>query len=356
MMRALRALTIVVAALLLTVAVAAAVDVTAFLHVYAKRFAFVPGAWFAEHLAATTGNPSATCLIVGGSTAREDFDSAVFNAKVPAVPFVDAATTGPNSEVIEIQAQIIARYGLHYRCVVLGMHPWMMFSKPKPDLAEAEYLPFLRPRDLLALSRRPWETSPPLDIARTQILPLARHADQLNRIVRWATHRARVWFTGRPMPLERYERFPGELAPEPDFHYPPSPNYLKEDRARVDGWLKPYRDSKQYGHEEESRSLRRALELLVEHSDTLFVVHLPDTVLVDVPNTMARPAYDAVMRSFAGRLVAIDCRGDLSEDLFIDHTHLNAAGRQLLSDAVARLIADRFAPSASQPSVGPCRT
>jgi hypothetical protein len=57
---------------------------------------------------------------------------------------------------------------------------------------------------------------------------------------------------------------------------------------------------------------------------------MPDTVLVDIPNSLARPAYDAVMRSFDGRLITIDCRGDLSEDLFIDHTHLNAAGRRPL--------------------------
>jgi hypothetical protein len=356
-----RALLIVLAFAALTVVVAVAVDSPLLLHLYAKRFAFLPGPWFAEHLERSAGDSAEDCLVIGASTAREAFDPTVLDVIVPGTRFVNAATTGGNNEVFEVQAQTIARYGLKYRCIILGMQPWVMFhktaaGKPGVELISTEYVSNLRLWDVLSLTDRPWREFEWPMLMTALAVPLEKHAGQLNRIVRYGMYLVYTTLIDHASSVARYERYPGELVPSRDYNYPATVNYLREDRAKVISWVQPYNKPEQYGHEEQTRSLARTLDLLSRHATTLFVVNMPDTTLADAPNAMGSPAYNAVLERFHDRLTLIDCRaGDMGEEFFLDFTHVNVRGRALMSESVGRLLKARLIDGATQFVAGPCR-
>ena len=151
--RVARAATIICAALLLSACVALALNQISFLNLYNAPLAFEPGPWFAEHIAPSVGVPN-YCLIVGASTAREGFDTEILGNYLPELKIVNAATTGGNIEVAEVQAQILSRYGIRAKCIIVGLHPFLMMAEGPPLPASTGYLAHLRLTDVMLLSDR----------------------------------------------------------------------------------------------------------------------------------------------------------------------------------------------------------
>src|SRR5579864_3087188 len=135
------ALGLIVGSAGLSILIALALDFNQSVWLYSFRFSFLPGPWFGERIAASWSDPGRSCLIVGASTAREGFDAKQLERLLPDTAFYNAGTTGGNTSVLEIQAAILEHYGLHYRCIIVPIHPWLLFVKQEavPNLKTTEY-------------------------------------------------------------------------------------------------------------------------------------------------------------------------------------------------------------------------
>lgn len=331
---ALIALGLILAALGASTLVALAADFRQAVRVYSVRFSFRPGPWFGERIAASLSDPDRSCLIVGASTAREGFDPKELQGLVPHTAFYNGGTTGGNASVLEIQAAILAHYGLHYRCILVPMHPWLFFSKEGavPDLAATEYVSQLDLRQLRHLSFAPLEQSSRYPILETLLVPFMKHATQVNRIIRSSIYKAHVkWFRDE-MPRASYELYADELKPAPDTNY----NDIALDRDVIIRGLEQgqFYDPAIYGHQEPIVSLDRALRMFRERTDNLILVRMPDSTLQAAPNRWTLPSFNSVVTKFDGQLTYIDCSAMFPDEFFIDSTHLTSRGRFRLSAAI----------------------
>jgi hypothetical protein len=326
------------------VAAAALLDHSSFVATYSRRFDIRPGAIIGEGIARS--NPSdRTCIVVGASTARQAFDPAILAAAIPSTRFLNAGTTGGTIEVLEIQARIIARHGLRYRCIIAGLHPWQLKNVQRPALVATEYISHLGPLGPLRLSGDWWKAEETWQVVLAMALPMRKHSGQLNRLARYLLYTAQHGVRTKPLPLDRFEVLKDDLQPYPDFGYAGNPKLYHERRADFEAALRrlSWLDPAVYLAPDTMRSFGSALGLLADHADRLFVVTLPDTPLWDGPNAWATRAYLSTIEGLHGRATHIDCRNTLSLDEFVDHAHPNDDGRRVISQAVGALLRSELA-------------
>ena len=325
---------VVFCALLLSGIIAVGIDQIGLLGLYERRFAFEPGPWFAEHLAAAVDRPG-TCIIVGASTAREGLDPGLLTQSLPGVQFINAATTGGNIEVLEVQAQIVARYGLHPKCVVLGVQPWQLFAEDPPYLHSTGYLAHLRLQDVAALIDRSSMLREIRRLVRAFLIPLDKHALRLNKLVRYYIYSLQNMTRTHPLSLRAYEYFEDEFKRSEDLLYLGAPHYLVE---RPDDISKRfvYYDKYTYTSTTPERSFERALDLFTVHSERVFVVTMPDSTLMSELNRKGQAAYSRILSR--ARITGLDCSGLVPDEYFIDETHVDATGRRMVSTRVAQFL------------------
>ena len=308
------------------------VDRDSIVEIYKARFDFHPGSWVGERIARTIDSSQA-CLIVGASTARQGFDPAILEAGITDTQFLNAGTTGAPIEVLELEAQIVARYGMHYKCIVAAVHPWLLKQVGLPELVDTEYASQLRLPDIIALSHYWWSAAEWKKLGIAYLVPLRKHAGQLNKMMRVALLDLRNRLSTQQWDRSRMEFYAGELTPAADFSYAGNPNYLEDSyQAYVKtltemGWY----DRDLYVLELSLASFDRALMILSTHADKLLVVTMPDTTIWDEPNLWAKQAYESVIIRHGGVAYA-DCQLALSDDEFVDHAHPNDDGRRVMSE------------------------
>jgi len=314
-----------------------------FLNFYATRFAFEPGPWFSEHIAPVLAD-SNHCLIVGLSTAREGFDTALLEGAVPGTKFVNAATTGGNIEVGEVQAQILARYGVHPKCVIVGVHPFLMTAEFPPLLASTGYLAHLGFPDVFLLSNRSLPRREFRQIAEAMVLPLRLHADRLNKLIRYRMFRLQQRFRSEPLPIDAYQYFKDEFTSGANAHY----DDVHEAPERVAELTRTrYRDYTSFTSRTPVQSFRRALAMIRNRTGTVFVVSMPNQKALAGLNARGQERYDEALGEAD---VRVDCSGLVSDEHFIDDAHLDKEGRRILSSAIGKIVADATSSSARKVS------
>lgn len=332
----LTAAAMVLVSLMVSLVTAFVVDRPGIVDIYKSRFDFHPGSWVGERIARTT-DPAQACLIVGASTARQGFDPAVLEAGIPGTQFLNAGTTGAAIEVLELEAQIVARYGMHYKCIVAAVHPWLLKQVGLPELVDTEYASQLRLPDVLSLSHYWWSSAEWKKLAISYLVPIRKHAGQLNKMMRVALLDLRNRLATTQWDRSKMEFYAGELTPAPDFSYAGNPNYLNDSyqayiKTLTDiGWY----DRDLYVLEESVGSFDRALSVLSAHTDRLLVVTMPDTTIWDEPNRWAKQIYEGVVARH-DRVAYADCQFALSDEEFVDHAHANDDGRRAMSEWLVR--------------------
>ena len=180
---------LVLGALLVSIAITMVINTHSFLELYTKDFHFRPGPRFAARLISSMPAQDQTCLIIGSSTAREGLDPAIIEKAQDGVKIINAATTGGNTTVQEIQMSIIDRFNLHYRCIIVQVHPWLLYqnSVAVPDLEQVQYDVLLDAGSMARLSfMQADKVNIPLALA--YIVPMKKHAAQLNLFARKELH------------------------------------------------------------------------------------------------------------------------------------------------------------------------
>jgi hypothetical protein len=341
----------------LSILIALLVDVNQAVHLYSFRFSFLPGPWFGERIAATLSDPSRSCLIVGASTAREGFDPKELERLVPNTAFYNGGTTGGNTSVLEIQAAIVSHYGLHYRCIIVPIHPWLLFTKQDavPDLTTTEYASQLDLKQLHGLSFAPLQEDSRYRLLETFLVPFMKHASQMNRIIRSTLYGVHTRWIHDNMSRVRYELFTDELRPADDTNYHDSA--LPRDVILKGLEQNHFYEPKIYGHQQPIISFQRALDMFGHNTDHLFLVRMPDGSLLKLPNQWASASFTGVVSKYIDRLSYIDCSEMFADDFFIDSMHLNSQGRCRLSAHVAARLnevlwsASRTSSAAAQSSI-----
>jgi hypothetical protein len=332
----LKAAGLVGAAAVVFVQAALAADRDWMLSLYSQRFSFLPGPWFGEHLLAAKDDQADVCLIIGSSTAREGLDVRLLEAANPGTRFVNAATGGHSVATQEVQANVLDRYRMSFKCILFPVHPWLLYETEDslPRLVGEEYLSLLRLADFWNLS-----FIDPLDLENRDayqafLVPIKKYSWQMNRIIRDRLRKAHLRVFEDDIPLARYELYKGELTPSGDSLYTDRPIDLVAETARVRqlGLM----DRSIYGGEATRTSFRRAVDILRRRADLLVVVRMPDTDLLRDANQWATPAFDSLLAEYSDRIVFTDCSSGFSTTHdFVDLAHLNSAGRRALSTSVA---------------------
>ena len=329
--RAAKAATIICGALFLSTLVALSLNQINFLNLYTTRFAFEPGPWFSEHIAPSVGKPN-YCLIVGASTAREGFDTKILSEYLPELTIVNAATTGGNIEVAEVQAQILSRYGVHAKCIIVGLHPFLMMAETPPLLASTGYLAQLRLTDVLLLSDHAAVSREFSQILETVTLPLKAHADRLNKLVRFWIFQLQEEYRSHPLPLNAYEYFVDEFRSGANAYYDGThvrPEALAElIRMRYQTYT--------YDSTTPEISFERALTLFRKEADHVFVVTMPNQEALLGLNSKGKLKYDRAIEGSG--ITQIDCSSLVPNEYFIDDVHLDREGRRILSNAIGKIL------------------
>lgn len=329
--RALKAATIVGGALLLMTVVSLSLNEISALRLYERSVAFEPGPWFAEHIAPSISNPN-SCIIVGASTAREGFDPEALTKSLLGLSFLNASTTGGNIEVAEIQAQILHRYGVRAKCILVGVHPFLMMDQSPPLLASTGYLAQLTIVDVLSLSDRAAVGRDINQILQTIILPLKVHADRLNKLLRVWIFEIQSELRTKPLPLSSYEYFGDEFRPGAGAHYDGS----HTNPAAVAEMTQTRYRTYTYRTKAPETSFRRALALFQSQADTVIVVTMPSQTSLRELNSSGSSSYKNAIRE--SNVAEIDCSSFVPDVYFIDDAHLDAPGRGILSNAIARIL------------------
>ncbi|UVO52868.1 hypothetical protein [Sphingomonas sp. SUN039] len=306
---------------------------------YVTRFEFVPGQWFARSVIDLKRDPASTCVVLGASNGREGFDPAILARNAPGTAFVNAATTGGNNEVVDIQSTILERYGLHPRCAIAAFSTWTMFRDGSPDLAAEEYLALLDWEGVLSLTSRPLLTRKGHHIAAGLMLPLRTNARQLNLLMRVSVSHARKRVLG-PLPLNRYESYAGELQSPDTYNYQHTPSHLLADWDRLVARSRPFYPASRYGGAMQESAMRRSLDRLLRLTGGhVAIVVTPQTPILDPASRAAKPHFDRVVQAYAGQVALIDCTALRDMALFVDEGHLTADGRAILSAEVGQIVA-----------------
>ncbi len=346
-MSALRAALLVLTAIVLTPLVAMALDGSYLLPVYAQRFDFRAGQWIGERLA-DPAPPGETCVVLGASTAREGFSMRALETAAPGTHFVSMATSGGAMEVPELQAQAIARYERHYRCIILAVNPWMLRTKLRPNIVSTEYIALLRPQDLLSIRSSYWREKETEAAFWALYLPLKKHAPQLNRLARYHLFRAREQLGLTGLDRSDFENSANELRPQGRFYNPRLALMVQRGRDRMRAQIQSSGlfDPSIYNSEEPSASFAHTLELAQAHADHVIVVTLPNPDIWDPATALVWRRYQTVLQNHAARVAVIDCLHGLKDDEFIDHGHPNGKGRSALTVSVGSILPGLFEGSA----------
>jgi len=330
-----KALSIVLAAIAISFLSSLAVDRISFLDFYRERFSFQPGSWFAE--AVSKVDSVNGCLVVGASTAREGIDAAILSERREFGSVINAATTGGNIEVLEIQAQILSRYGKHLKCVIAGVHPWLLFENDPPRVVSTGYLAHLRLNDVLELTDHSTLMLEKWDAIRLSLIPLGKHAQRLNKLVRFWIYSLQTKWREKPLALKSFEFFPGELNAPGNSLYPAGTDLLADRPELIKSRLENEYPSYVFDKGPAETSFRRALEVFKSHASQVFIVIMPDTPLIETFNKKGIPAFNRVV--FQASVKIIDCsKLSLANSFFLDETHLKPSGRQILSSAISRTL------------------
>lgn len=318
------------------------------LSAYETRFSFVPGHWFGQRVADLARQSSEACIIIGASNAREGFEPIVLGQAVSGTRFVNAATTGGNNEVLEVQSAILERYGIRPKCAVVGASSWTMFRDGSPSITSEEYLGLLEWTDVLNISSRPLLTREGPWIAAGLLLPLKAQARQLNRLVRWNIHNLRN-ATISKLPISNMESFPDELKPADDYLYLDTPPHLFADWEKLVDASAPWYPASRYGGALQDQSFRKTLDRLISLSERVVVVVTPQTEILSPAVASGSPYFWALMKEYAGRIDIIDCSTLDAPKLFVDEGHLTAEGRNIMSGEVGAILAESLSGAKSAP-------
>jgi hypothetical protein len=309
------------------------------LNAYATRFQFVPGQWFAKSVIDLKRQSSNTCVILGASNGREGFDPAILARNAPGLVFVNAATTGGNNEVVDIQSAILERQNIRPNCTIIAFSKWTMFRDGSPDLAAEEYLALLDWGDVISFASRPLLTRKGTHVAASLVLPLRNHARQLNLLVRVEIRRARSRWLG-PLPASRYEYYENELRAGDTYNYQRTVPHLMRDWDKLVARSRPFYPPSRYGGAREEAAMHSSLDRLLRLTrGRVAIVVTPQTPILDPASRAAEPYFDRVLQGYAGRIGVIDCTALRDLALFVDEGHLNARGRAVLSTEVGQVVA-----------------
>jgi hypothetical protein len=326
-----RAATIIGGALVLSALVALGLNQINFLNLYTTGFAFEPGPWFAEHIAPSVGKPN-YCLIVGPSTAREGFDTKILGKYLPELTFVNAATTGGNIEVAEVQAQILARYGINAKCIIVGLHPFLMMAETPPLLASTGYLAHLNFTDLFLLSDHAAVSQEFRQILETITLPLKAHADRINKLVRYWVFQIQERYRLNPLSLSAYEYFADEFKSGANAFY--DGTHIKSEALAE--LIRMRYQTYTYDSPAPEVSFNRALTLFRKEAEHVYVVTMPNNNVLLGLNAKGKLKYDRAIE--ANGVTQIDCSDLVPNEYFIDDVHLDPEGRRLFSNAIGRIL------------------
>ena len=329
--RATKAAVIICGALLLSALVTLGVNQISFLNLYTTRFAFEPGPWFSEHIAPSVGMTN-SCLIVGASTAREGFDTTILGEYLPQLTIINAATTGGNIEVAEVQAQILSRYGVRAKCIIVGLHPFLMMAETPPLLASTGYLAHLKFADILTLSDHEAVVREFRQILETVVLPLKTHADRLNKLVRFRIFQFQNKYRSHPLLLNAYEYFADEFKSGANAYYD-GIHARPEDVAEL---IRMRYNTYTFGSTAPEVSFERALTLFQKEAEHVFVVTMPNQDALLGLNAKGKLKCDRIIK--ANGITQIDCSHLVPNEYFIDDVHLDREGRRILSNALGRII------------------
>jgi hypothetical protein len=314
---------------------------------YRHDFSWTPGSHFGRSIVTLRTSDREACVILGNSAAREALNPSILSEHFPQRAFVNAATTGGNNMVFELQARILAAHHVRPRCTILAMNSWNMFSNGAPQIATDDYLALLGWNDLAALSYSPFLTREGPRIAAGLILPLKPQGKQINRVLR-----QRIWAWrvagGEALPLSRLAYFPGELDSPQQYLYAGKPDILATQRAALVARNREYYDPARYGGRKEKESLAATLNTLSRVSDDTTIVILPQSPILERASRVADPSFRTAFAPYQSRVRLIDCSAVNSSIYFHDEGHLNARGRLALSKALAKALVHRNDPFASE--------
>lgn len=307
---------------------------------YQHQFSWTPGSHFGASIVALRTRKRDACVILGNSAAREAFDPSALVTGERRGGVVNAATTGGNNMVFELQARLLATHDVRPRCVILAMNSWNMFSDGPPQIAVDDYQALLDWNDLAALSYSPFLTREGPRIAAGLVLPLKPQGKQLNRMLRqrlWAWRVAR----GEMLDLSRLAYFPGELdQPEP-YLYAGRSDILATQWDELVARNREFYDPARYGGKKERASLAATLSTLVDVSDETIIVILPQSQILERASRLADSAFYTAIAPYRARVRLIDCSAVNLVSYFHDEGHLNARGRAALSEAFATTLSGR---------------
>ncbi len=200
-------------------------------------------------------------------------------------------------------------------------------------LASTGYLSHLQLRDLRQLSDHSSLGTEKALVFRSIALPLGKHAQRLNKLVRYWIWLLQAKLRAAPFELRSYENFPGELIAPGDSFYSPGVNFLVDQPGLISQRFENVYAKYRFDVGAAERSFRRALEVFKSHADKVVVVVMPDTSLMNELNREGSPSFDRVL---SGSSVAIiDCSKLFSNnESFLDESHLSPSGRQELSQSI----------------------
>ncbi|GGJ63875.1 hypothetical protein CDQ92_19100 [Sphingopyxis bauzanensis] len=314
---------------------------------YRHSFSWTPGSHFGGAMVALRTDARGACVILGNSAAREALDPLILSSVDPKLMFLNAATTGGNNMVFELQARLLAAHGVRPRCTILAMNSWNMFSNGPPQIVTDDYLALLGWDDLAALSYSPFLTREGPRVAAGLVLPLKPQGKQINRVLRqhiWAWRVA----GGEALPLSRLAYFAGELDSPQPYLYAGKTDILATQRAALVARNREYYDPARYGGRKEKESLAATLNTLSRVSDDTTIVILPQSPILERASRVADPSFRAAIAPYRSRIRLIDCSAVNSSIYFHDEGHLNARGRLALSKALATALVHGDDPSASE--------
>ena len=259
---------------------------------------------------------------------------------------MNAATTGGNIEVAEVQAQILQRYGVHAKCIIAGWHPLLMMAENPPLLASTGYLAQLRLTDILSLSDRPAVMRESTEILETIILPLKAHADRLNKLVRSWIFQTQGKYRPHPLPVNAYEYFADEFGSGANAFYDGThvrPEAVTElTRTRYQSYS--------YNSAAPEISFRKALALFRSEADVTIIVTMPNQDTLFELNAKGKSSYERAIEESG--VTHIDCSSLVANSYFIDDLHLDGEGRRIFSNAIGKILARTLSYPEKQVSCG----
>lgn len=304
---------------------------------YRHDFSWTPGSHFGRSIVALRTNDREACVILGNSAAREALDPSILSAHLPQHAFVNAATTGGNNMVFELQARLLKAHSVHPHCTILAMNSWNMFSNGAPQIVADDYLALLDWGDLTALSYSPLLSGEGPRTAVGLILPLKPQGKQINRVLRQRLWEWRI-AGGEKLPLSRLAYFPGELDRSETYLYLGKPDTLKTQWAALVARNREYYDPARYGGRSEQKSMAATLETLSQISDETLIVILPQSSILERASHIADPGFRTAIAPYRSKVRLVDCSAVKAIGYFHDEGHLNVRGRAILSQALAEAL------------------